>query len=140
MTLIQQRHIPLAERMRPASIAEVAGQSHLLGPGKPLRIAFDSGKLHSFILWGPPGIGKTTIGRLAASATDSPFSFISAASAGVKEIREAINSAQKNIEADGRSTVLFIDEIHRFNKTQQDALLPHVESGLFIFIGGTTVI
>lgn len=138
MTLIQQRHIPLAERMRPASIAEVAGQSHLLGPGKPLRIAFDSGKLHSFILWGPPGIGKTTIGRLAASATDSPFSFISAASAGVKEIREAIDSAQKNIEADGRSTVLFIDEIHRFNKTQQDALLPHVESGLFIFIGGTT--
>lgn len=129
---------PLAERLRPSSLDEVIGQQHLLGPGKPLRLAFEAGKLHSFILWGPPGVGKTTLGRLAASAASSKFIAISAVLAGVKDIRQAIDDAQAALDRHGKSTVLFVDEIHRFNKAQQDALLPHVESGLLTLIGGTT--
>lgn len=129
---------PLAELLRPRSLDEVVGQSHLLGSGKPLRLAFESGKLHSFILWGPPGVGKTTIGRLAATVTNSEFISISAVLAGVKDIRQAIETAKEVLNRDGRSTVLFVDEIHSFNKSQQDALLPHVESGLLMLVGGTT--
>ena len=129
---------PLAELLRPRTVGEVVGQAHLLGPGKPLSRAFEAKKLHSFILWGPPGVGKTTLGRLAASVTSSQFIAISAVLAGVKDIREAIESAQDALDRGGRATVLFVDEIHRFNKSQQDALLPHVESGLLTLIGGTT--
>lgn len=129
---------PLAELIRPKSLDEVVGQQHLLGPGKPLRLAFEAGKLHSFILWGPPGVGKTTLGRLAAGAAKSKFIAISAVLAGVKDIRQAIDDAQAELDRYARSTVLFVDEIHRFNKSQQDALLPHVESGLLTLIGGTT--
>jgi len=129
---------PLAELLRPRHIDEVVGQRHLLAPGKPLRLAFDAAKLHSFILWGPPGVGKTTLGRLAATATGSHFIAISAVLAGVKDIRQAIEHAQAALDREGRATVLFVDEIHRFNKAQQDALLPHVESGLLTLIGGTT--
>lgn len=129
---------PLAELIRPQTLDEVVGQQHLLGPGKPLRLAFGAKKLHSFILWGPPGVGKTTLGRLAASATSSNFIAISAVLAGVKDIRQAIEDAQAALDRDGKSTVLFVDEIHRFNKAQQDALLPHVESGLLTLVGGTT--
>ena len=128
---------PLAERLRPASIDEVIGQTHLLGPGKPLRLAFDAGRLHSTILWGPPGVGKTTLARLAAQHFNADFIQISAVLAGVKEIREAIERARVNRQA-GRDTILFVDEVHRFNKAQQDAFLPHVESGLITFIGATT--
>jgi putative ATPase len=131
-------HPPLAERLRPRHIDDVIGQRHLLAPGKPLRMAFDAGKLHSFILWGPPGVGKTTLGRLAATATGSHFIAISAVLAGVKDIRQAIEDAQAVLDREGRATVLFVDEIHRFNKAQQDALLPHVESGLLTLVGGTT--
>ena len=129
---------PLAEALRPKSINEIVGQTHLLGQGKPLNLAFASGKPHSMILWGPPGVGKTTLARLSADAFDRNFITISAVLAGVKEIRDSINLAQLNLEEHGRQTILFVDEIHRFNKNQQDALLPHVESGLFIFIGATT--
>ncbi|MBA2964683.1 MULTISPECIES: replication-associated recombination protein A [Ramlibacter] len=129
---------PLAELIRPKTIDEVVGQRHLLGPGKPLRLAFEARKLHSFILWGPPGVGKTTLGRLAARATNANFIAISAVLAGVKDIRQAIEDAQGALDREGKSTVLFVDEIHRFNKAQQDALLPHVESGLLTLVGGTT--
>ena len=129
---------PLAELIRPKAINEVVGQQHLLGPGKPLRLAFEAKKLHSFILWGPPGVGKTTLGRLAASATNANFIAISAVLAGVKDIRQAIEDAQVALDREGKATVLFVDEIHRFNKAQQDALLPHVESGLLTLVGGTT--
>ena len=129
---------PLAELMRPQALADVVGQRHLLGPGKPLRLAFDSRKLHSFILWGPPGVGKTTLGRLAAKVTNSHFIAISAVLAGIKDIRGAIDEAQDALDRESRATVIFVDEIHSFNKTQQDALLPHVESGLLTLIGGTT--
>jgi putative ATPase len=128
---------PLAERLRPRSLAEVIGQQHLLGPGKPLRAAFESGRLHSMILWGPPGVGKTTLARLMADAFDAQFITISAVLGGVKDIREAVERAQ-TAQAAGRRTVVFVDEVHRFNKAQQDAFLPHVESGLFTFIGATT--
>jgi putative ATPase len=128
---------PLAERLRPASIDEVIGQTHLLGPGKPLRLAFDAGRLHSMILWGPPGVGKTTLARLAAQHFNADFIQISAVLAGVKDIRAAVERARLNNQA-GRETLLFVDEVHRFNKAQQDAFLPHVESGLIIFIGATT--
>jgi len=128
---------PLAERLRPRTLAEVIGQAHLLGPGKPLRTAFDSGRLHSMILWGPPGVGKTTLARLVADAFDAQFIAISAVLGGVKDIREAVERAQVARGA-GRATVVFVDEVHRFNKAQQDAFLPHVESGLFTFIGATT--
>ena len=129
---------PLAEALRPKTIGEVIGQTHLLASGKPLNLAFGSGQPHSMILWGPPGVGKTTLARLSAKAFDRDFIAISAVLAGVKEIRESIEQAQQNMAQYGRQTILFVDEIHRFNKSQQDALLPHVESGLFTFIGATT--
>jgi putative ATPase len=129
---------PLAERLRPKHIDEVIGQSHLLGKGKPLRLAFQSGKLHSMILWGPPGVGKTTLARLMASAFDAEFMPLSAVLSGVKDIREAIAQAERILQQNGRHTILFVDEVHRFNKSQQDAFLPFVEQGLVTFIGATT--
>ncbi len=136
---------PLAERMRPRSLGEVVGQQHLLGEGMPLRIAFESGQPHSCILWGPPGVGKTTIARLMAGSFDAHFITISAVLGGIKEIREAVEQASiwrgqtgDLADAAGRRTIVFVDEVHRFNKSQQDAFLPHVESGLFTFIGATT--
>ncbi len=129
---------PLAERLRPRTLADVIGQEHLTGEGMPLRIAFDSGKPHSMILWGPPGVGKTTIARLMAHAFEADFIALSAVLSGVKEIREAIERANMNRDNLNRRTILFVDEVHRFNKSQQDAFLPHVESGLVTFIGATT--
>ena len=129
--------VPLAERLRPSTLDEVIGQTHLLGPGKPLRVAFESHRLHSMILWGPPGVGKTTLARLMAGAVEARFIVLSAVLAGVKDIREAVEQAQA-ARAAGRGTLVFVDEVHRFNKAQQDAFLPHVESGLFTFIGATT--
>lgn len=133
----QEPVAPLAEALRPKTLDEVIGQTHLLGEGKPLKLAFQSGKPHSMIFWGPPGVGKTTLARLTATAFNCEFIALSAVFSGVKDIRAAIEQAQQNL-AMGKPTILFVDEIHRFNKSQQDALLPYAESGLVTFIGATT--
>ncbi len=129
---------PLAEKLRPRALDDVVGQKHLLGPGKPLRAAFESGKPHSMILWGPPGSGKTTLARLMAQAFDAQFIALSAVLSGVKDIRDAVQAAEQTLASSGRRTILFVDEVHRFNKAQQDAFLPYVERGLFTFVGATT--
>jgi putative ATPase len=128
---------PLAEAMRPQTLDDMVGQQHLLGPGKPLRLAFESGKPHSMILWGPPGSGKTTLARLMAKTFDAEFVALSAVFSGVKDIREAVQAAEARL-ASGRRTILFVDEVHRFNKAQQDAFLPYVERGVITFVGATT--
>lgn len=129
---------PLAERLRPKTLDEVVGQSHLLGENKPLRLAFQSGNLPSMILWGPPGVGKTTLARLIANTADAEFIAVSAVLSGIKDIRDAVERAELSLQQHGRKTILFVDEVHRFNKGQQDAFLPFVESGLITFIGATT--
>lgn len=136
--LLLNKLAPLAERMRPKTIDEVIGQKKLLGPGQPLRVAFETHRPHSMILWGPPGVGKTTLARLMADAFGLPFVAISAVLSGVKEIREAVEEARVTMAQRHIPTLVFVDEVHRFNKSQQDAFLPHVESGLFIFVGATT--
>ncbi|HZQ63421.1 MAG TPA: AAA family ATPase, partial [Casimicrobiaceae bacterium] len=130
--------VPLAERLRPRTVDEVIGQRHLLDPGKPLAVAFASGRPHSMILWGPPGVGKTTLARLMADAFNAEFIALSAVLSGVKDIRDAVARAQATLSATGRHTILFVDEVHRFNKAQQDAFLPYVEQGVVTFIGATT--
>ena len=129
---------PLADRMRPRRLEEYVGQGHILGPGKPLRTTIENGRLHSMILWGPPGTGKTTLARLLANASGYAFQTLSAVLAGVKDIRQAVEQAKQERAQSGRGTVLFIDEVHRFNKSQQDAFLPHVEDGTLLFVGATT--
>jgi putative ATPase len=134
----KQSQLPLAEYLRPKFVGEIAGQKHILGEGKSLRVAIESGNLPSMILWGPPGVGKTTIARVIANSIDAEFISVSAVLSGVKDIREAIEKAQLNLQQYNKKTILFVDEVHRFNKSQQDAFLPHVESGLITFIGATT--
>jgi len=134
----KQSNQPLAERMRPRTLEEYVGQQHILGEGKQLRAAIEQDRLHSMLFWGPPGTGKTTLARLIAHYSGAEFITMSAVLSGVKDIREAVKLAKQNHELDGRSTVLFVDEVHRFNKSQQDAFLPHVEDGTFSFIGATT--
>ena len=129
---------PLADRMRPRSLDGFIGQEHILGPGKPLRKAIEGGNLHSMVLWGPPGSGKTTLAKLLAETTQAEFITLSAVLAGVKDIRAAVASAQQIRDSESRLTILFVDEAHRFNKAQQDAFLPYVEDGTIIFIGATT--
>jgi putative ATPase len=134
----QQGFRPLAARMRPASLDEYVGQAHLVGEGKPLRRAVEQGQLHSMILWGPPGVGKTTFARLLANLSDLSFETVSAVLSGVKDIRLIVERAKERKRSEGRDTLLFVDEVHRFNKSQQDAFLPHIEDGTFIFVGATT--
>ncbi|EGV35996.1 recombination factor protein RarA [Neisseria weaveri] len=133
----RQPDAPLAERLRPQDLDEIIGQQHLVGTGKPLRIAIESGKPHSMLLWGPPGVGKTTLARILAQSFNAQFLPVSAVFSGVKDIREAVEKAQVALQ-NGQATILFVDEVHRFNKAQQDAFLPYVESGLLTFIGATT--
>src|SRR5438128_3715029 len=130
--------VPLAERLRPRTIEDVVGQRHLLAEGKPLAVAFASGKPHSMIMWGPPGSGKTTLARLMADGFHADFIALSAVLSGVKDIRDAIARAEATLAQSGRHTILFVDEVHRFNKAQQDAFLPYVEQGLVTFIGAST--
>ena len=132
------RHQPLAARMRPRGLTDYAGQPHLVGEGKPLRRAVEENQLHSMILWGPPGVGKTTFARLLAEQTSAYFETLSAVAAGVKDIRSAVDAARERLEMNGQETLLFVDEVHRFNKSQQDAFLPHIEEGTVIFVGATT--
>ena len=129
---------PLAARLRPRTLDEVVGQEHLLGPGRPLRVLIEGDRLSSVVLWGPPGTGKTTIARLIAGVTAKAFEPLSAVSAGVKDVREVVDRARDRLGEHGQGTILFLDEVHRFNRTQQDALLPHVEEGLIVLIGATT--
>jgi putative ATPase len=129
---------PLAARMRPRRLDDVVGQDHLLGEGKPLRVLIESDRLSSLVLWGPPGTGKTTVARLVAGATKKAFEPLSAVSAGVKDVRDVVERARSRLGEQGRGTILFLDEVHRFNRTQQDALLPHVEEGVVVFVGATT--
>ena len=132
------RHQPLAARMRPRGLTDYVGQPHLVGEGKPLRRAVEENQLHSMILWGPPGVGKTTFARLLAEQTSAYFETLSAVAAGVKDIRNAVDAARERLEMNGQETLLFVDEVHRFNKSQQDAFLPHIEEGTVIFVGATT--
>ncbi|MFL1453674.1 replication-associated recombination protein A [Marinobacter sp. GN3S48] len=134
----QQGFRPLAARMRPRNLDEYVGQAHLVGPGKPLRRAVEQGQLHSMILWGPPGVGKTTFAQLLANLGDLSFETVSAVLSGVKDIRAIVERAKNRKHTEGRDTLLFVDEVHRFNKGQQDAFLPHIEDGTFIFVGATT--
>ena len=131
-------HAPLADRMRPERVEDLVGQERILGPGRPLREALQTGRLHSMVLWGPPGTGKTTLARLLARSAHAQFIPLSAVLAGVKDIREAVARAQAYRQAEGGETILFVDEAHRFNKAQQDAFLPYVEDGTLTFIGATT--
>ncbi|UJO99841.1 MAG: replication-associated recombination protein A, partial [Nitrosomonas sp.] len=133
-----QPQVPLAEQLRPKHLNDIIGQSHLLGAGKPLRLAFESGKPHSMILWGPPGTGKTTLARIMSTEFNSEFIALSAVLSGIKDIRAAIEQAELTLQQSGRHTILFVDEVHRFNKSQQDAFLPYVEQGLITFVGATT--
>ena len=131
----QETYQPLASKRRPHDLSGFFGQQHILSDGKPLREAINHGQPHSMILWGPPGVGKTTLAKIVAHAADAHFEAISAVLSGVKEIRAAISIAQQQRDTQGRKTLLFVDEVHRFNKSQQDAFLPYVEDGTVIFIG-----
>jgi len=134
----EQGYRPLADRVRPRNLDEYIGQQHILGAGCALRTALEAGKLHSMIFWGPPGVGKTSLARLISTLSDARFETLSAVLSGVKDIRAAVDAAKHARHMSGQATVLFVDEVHRFNKSQQDAFLPFVEDGTVVFIGATT--